>query len=343
MGYRTLNDCLVDLERTGQLVELDEPVDANQEVAEIHRRVFRSGGPAVLYTNVRACRFPMVSNLFGTYDRARFLFRDTWDRVERLIRLKADPSSGLKRPWRHIGLLPVIRAMRPKRVRRAGVLDETIRIRDLPQLVSWPLDGGPFITLPLVYSEDPTAPGFDSGNLGMYRVQLSGNEYVPDDEVGLHYQIHRGIGVHHARAVAAGKPLKVQIFVGGSPAMMLAAVMPLPEGMNEIMFAGALSGKPIGLFRQGDSLPVYADADFLIEGEVELDELKPEGPFGDHLGYYSLQHRFPVLRVRRVTCRSSAVWPFTVVGRPPQEDSIFGKLIHELTARVIPSVVAGVE
>ena len=342
MGYRTLKDCVVDLERTGQLVRLEDEVDPDQEAAEIHRRVFRSGGPAVLYANVKGCRFPMVSNLFGTAERTRFLFRDTWARVRRLIELKADPSTALRRPWRQLGLLPLIRAMRPRRARRLPVLATPLRIADLPQLVSWPRDGGPFITLPLVYTEDPADPRFDSGNLGMYRVQLAGNDYALGEEVGLHYQIHRGIGVHHARAAALGKPLPVNVFVGGTPAMILAAVMPLPEGMNELMFAGALSGRSIRLRRGAGELPIYADADFMISGKVAADRVAPEGPFGDHLGYYSLVHPFPVLRVDRVTCRPDAIWPFTVVGRPPQEDSMLGRVIHELTEPVIPSVVPGV-
>ena len=176
----------------------------------------------------------------------------------------------------------------------------------------------------------------------MYRVQLSGGEYEPDREIGLHYQIHRGIGVHHAAAIRAGKPFRVNVFVGGPPAMMLAAVMPLPEGMSELTFAGALGGRRIRMIQRADGLPIYADADFCICGTVEPDKLLPEGPFGDHLGYYSLRHDFPVLRVEHVYHRDDAIWPFTVVGRPPQEDTIFGQLIHELTGPVIPTVLPGV-
>ncbi len=180
-------------------------------------------------------------------------------------------------------------------------------------------------------------------NLGMYRVQLAGNEYAHDQEVGLHYQLHRGIGVHHQAALTAGKPFHVSITVGGSPAMTLAAVMPLPEGMSELTFAGALAGHRIPMIVGVDHAPIYADADFLIQGEVDPTRLKPEGPFGDHLGYYAKQHSFPFLRVKRVTHRAGAVWPFTVVGRPPQEDTTFGELIHELTGPVVPTVLPGVK
>jgi 4-hydroxy-3-polyprenylbenzoate decarboxylase len=177
----------------------------------------------------------------------------------------------------------------------------------------------------------------------MYRIQLSGGQYEPNREVGLHYQIHRGIGVHHAAAIRRGEILRVNVYVGGPPAMTLAAVMPLPEGMSELAFAGALGGGRVRLADQkGWPLPVHADADFCLMGEVDPEIRKPEGPFGDHLGYYSLAHSFPVLRVRRIYHRRDAIWPFTVVGRPPQEDSVFAALIHEMTGPLISSVLPGV-
>jgi 4-hydroxy-3-polyprenylbenzoate decarboxylase len=176
----------------------------------------------------------------------------------------------------------------------------------------------------------------------MYRVQLSGGQYESDREIGLHYQIHRSIGVHHAAALELGQPFRANIFVGGPPAMMLAAVLPLPEGMTELSFAGALGRRRVRMLRRPDGLPVHADTDFCICGSVVPGKLLPEGPFGDHLGYYSRQHDFPVLQVEHVYHRADAIWPFTVVGRPPQEDSIFGQLIHELTGPVIPTVLAGV-
>jgi 4-hydroxy-3-polyprenylbenzoate decarboxylase len=208
--------------------------------------------------------------------------------------------------------------------------------------VCWPRDGGPFITLPQVYTEDARVPGLRSSNLGMYRIQLAGNEYGRDREVGLHYQIHRSIGVHQRAAMEAGRPFRVNVFVGGAPAMNLAAVMPLPEGMSELGFAGVLGGHRVRMIRRPDRLPIHADSDFCICGTAIDGKLLPEGPFGDHLGYYSLQHDFPVLRVEHVYYRDEAIWPFTVVGRPPQEDTIFGQLIHELTGPIIPTVLPGV-
>nr|HNH28588.1 UbiD family decarboxylase [bacterium] len=186
----------------------------------------------------------------------------------------------------------------------------------------------------------PDHPGWKMSNLGMYRIQLAGNQYIQDREVGGHYQIHRGIGVHHAAAIRRGEKLRVSIFVGGPPAHTLAAVMPLPEGLSELMFAGVLTGRR---FRYGyqNGHAVSMDADFVITGTIDTQATKPEGPFGDHLGYYSLTHDYPYIEVEQVYHRDGAVWPFTVVGRPPQEDTSFGDIIHEITGPVIPTVIAG--
>jgi 4-hydroxy-3-polyprenylbenzoate decarboxylase len=346
MGYASLRECVNDLERAKLLVRVEHPVDPNLEAAEIQRRLYRARGPAVLFTQPRGCMFPLLANLFGTPERARFLFRDTLDAVRQLIRLKIDPREALRRPWRHLRALRAARHTIPKSVRRGPVLAQETTVSRLPPIVSWPADGGPFVTLPLVYTEDPDAPGWRKSNLGMYRVQLSGNEYELDREVGLHYQIHRGIGVHHAAAIRRGEPLKVYVHVGGPPALMLSAVMPLPEGMPELLFAGALGGRRVRLTVPplgGDWPPVLADADFCICGTVDPTATKPEGPFGDHLGYYSLRHEFPVLRVSKVFHRPDAIWPYTVVGRPPQEDTTFGEIIHEITGPVIPTVIPGVQ
>ncbi|MCS6977393.1 MAG: UbiD family decarboxylase [Gemmatales bacterium] len=348
MGYRSLRECIADLERTGQLIRIEQEVDPYLEAAEIHRRVHQARGPAIYYSRVKGCRFPMVSNLFGTLERTRFLFRDTLESLQRLVRLRIDPEEALKKPFRLLRTLPLVWAMWPKFVRSGPVLASRAVIDDLPKLVSWPRDGGPFVTLPQVYTEDADRPGWQHSNLGMYRIQLSGNQYRLNEEIGLHYQIHRGIGVHHAAAIRKGIPFRVSIFVGGPPAMTLAAVMPLPEGMSELGFAGALGGRRVRLIRrvvdpQRDLAEVLAaDADFVITGVVDPDRLLPEGPFGDHLGYYSLVHPFPVLKVEHVYHRPDAVWPFTVVGRPPQEDTSFGQIIHEITGPVIPSVVKGI-
>jgi 4-hydroxy-3-polyprenylbenzoate decarboxylase len=342
MGYRNLAECVRDLEQSGQLVRIETEVDPSLEAAEIQRRVYHSGGPAIFYARVRGCRFPMVSNLFGTKQRTRFLFRDTLAHVRRLVELKIDPTLALKRAWRYRKVPATFWRMQPKMVNSGPVLKNTTTIDQLPQVTSWPRDGGPFVTLPEVYTEDPDRPGFARSNLGMYRIQLCGGKYLPNQEVGLHYQIHRSIGLHHAAAIRRGERLRVNVFVGGTPAMILAAVMPLPEGISELAFAGALAGRRIGMVPVLGELPVYGEADFCISGTVDPEKLRPEGPFGDHLGYYSLQHDFPVLDVEGVFHRDDAIWPFTTVGRPPQEDTSFGEIIHEITGPIIPTVISGV-
>jgi 4-hydroxy-3-polyprenylbenzoate decarboxylase len=342
MGYRSLRHCVQDLERTGQLVRIEQEVDPHLEAAEIHRRVYRSQGPAVLYSRVKGCQFPMVSNLFGTIERVRFLFRDALDAVRHLVELKVDPAIFWKNPWRYRDVGRALWFLRPKTVLTGPVLECQTTVSQLPQLVCWPRDGGPFITLPQVYTEHADRPGWRHSNLGMYRIQLAGNDYQPDRQVGLHYQIHRGIGVHHAAALRRNVPFRVSVFVGGPPAMTLAAVMPLPESLPELAFAGALGGQRVRLTHPADSLPIVVDADFVITGTVDPKQQLPEGPFGDHLGYYSLKHPFPVLNVERVYHRKDAIWPFTVVGRPPQEDTCFGQIIHELTGPLIPTMVHGI-
>jgi 4-hydroxy-3-polyprenylbenzoate decarboxylase len=351
MGYRTLAAAVADLERAGRLVRIDREIDPHLEAAEVHRRVYAAGGPAVYFARVRGTPFPMVSNLFGTLDRAQFLFRDALDDVRKLVELKTDPGHLRRRPWRYWKVPLLAWRLRPKFVRTGPILRHTTTLTQLPQLRCWPMDGGAFVTLPQVYTEHPDRPGWMRSNLGMYRVQLGGNAFVPDREVGLHYQIHRGIGVHHAAAGRRGERLRVNVVVGGPPALAVAAVMPLPEGLPELAFAGALGGRRLEMVRPAPArgawgaadrpLPLPAEADFVISGWIDPTATKPEGPFGDHLGYYSLTHEFPVMTVETVYHRPGAIWPFTVVGRPPQEDTTFGELIHELTGPVIPTVIPG--
>jgi 4-hydroxy-3-polyprenylbenzoate decarboxylase len=340
MGYKSLRAALLDLERHRHLVRVREEVDPYLEMAEIQRRAYQAKAPALLFENVKGSRFPAVSNLFGTLERARFLFRDSLDPVKRVVRIKADPGNAWRNPR---GLLEApwtaLRSL-PRSVSSGPVLENRGALEDIPRIQSWPDDGGPFITLPQVYTEHPDGGGVMKSNLGMYRVQLAGNRYG-GNTVGLHYQIHRGIGVHHAAAVRRGEPLPVSIFVGGPPAHTLAAVMPLPEGLSELLFAGMLNRRRFRIARRG-GFAISAEADFVITGRIDPTRMLPEGPFGDHLGYYSLVHEFPVLEVESVYHRDDAVWPFTVVGRPPQEDTTFGKLIHELTEPMIPVTLPGV-
>lgn len=342
MGYRSLAECINDLERHGHLVRIKQEVDPYLEMAAIHMRVYDAQGPALLFERVKGSPFPAVSNLFGTLDRSRFMFRDTLDKIKVLVDVKSNPMAALKHPLRYGHVAATALSALPwKKKSGAPILHGTTQISRLPQVVNWPMDGGPFITMPQVYTEDVSKPGVMQANLGMYRIQMAGNDYQPDTEVGLHYQLHRGIGVHQTKANALGQPLKVSIFVGGPPAHALAAVMPLPEGLSELTFAGALGNRRFRYFYDDEGFCISADADFVITGTVYPGENKPEGPFGDHLGYYSLVHPFPLMRVHKVYHRRNPIWSFTVVGRPPQEDTSFGALIHEITGAAIPQEING--
>lgn len=340
--YPTLEACINDLERHGHLIRVREEVDPELEMAAVHLRVFEAGGPALLFENVKGSRYRAVSNLFGTLERSKFIFRETWESTQSVIALRNDPMKALKHPFRHLHMAAAVTKALP--LRRSNIVSdfEEITVTDLPLIRHWPMDGGAFVTLPQVYSEDPDKPGIMNANLGMYRVQLTGNDYAANQEIGLHYQIHRGIGIHQHKASRKGEPLKVSIFIGGPPAHTLSAVMPLPEGLSELTFAGLLAGRR---FRYGyeDGFCLSGDADFILTGEIHPGETKPEGPFGDHLGYYSLVHPFPLMRVRKVYARRRAIWPFTVVGRPPQEDTAFGALIHELTGSAVRQEIPGVK
>lgn len=343
MAYRSMEECLLDLEKNGQLVRIKEETDPHLQMAAIHLRVHEAGGPALLFENVKGSKYRSASNIFGTLERSKFIFRDTLQQVQQLLELKGDPIKALKQPFKNFNAgLAALKAFPSKDPFSKPVLQETIQISDLPLIQHWPMDGGAFVTLPQVYTEDIDKPGIMNANLGMYRIQLNGNDYTLNKEIGLHYQIHRGIGVHQAKANAKGQPLKVSIFVGGPPSHSVSAVMPLPEGISEMTFAGVLGGRRFRYTYQ-DGYCISTDADFVITGEVYPNENKPEGPFGDHLGYYSLTHDFPLMRVHKVYARKNAIWPFTVVGRPPQEDTSFGQLIHEITGAAIPQEIPGLK
>ena len=295
-----------------------------------------------MFENVKGSKFPAVSNLFGTLERSRFIFRDTLEKIKILVDLKNDPIRAIKHPFKYANVaLTALSALPMKVSANAPVSFGKAKISDLPQIVNWPKDGGPFVTMPQVYTEDADMPGIMHANLGMYRIQMAGNDYELNKEIGLHYQLHRGIGVHQTKANAKGQPLKVSIFIGGPPSHPVAAVMPLPEGLSEMTFAGALGKRRFRYFYDDEGFCISADADFVITGVVMPHENKPEGPFGDHLGYYSLKHDFPVMKVRNVYHRKDAVWSFTVVGRPPQEDTSFGALIHEITGSAIQNEIPG--
>lgn len=342
MSYRSLRACVSDLEKTGQLVRVKTEVDPDLEIAEIHRRIFEKGGPAIYFERIKGSPFPGLSNLYGTFERTEFIFRHTLEKVRKVIELKADPTNFIKRPLHYAGApLTALTALPAQSRIRTPVAYGQTTIDQLPQIKSWPMDGGAFITLPQVFTLPPGSNNIMESNLGMYRIQLSGNDYDPGREIGLHYQIHRGIGVHHTQYNESDEDFRCSIFVGGPPSHAFCAIMPLPEGLSELTFAGMLAGRRFRYARR-NGFYLSSDADFVITGTIRKQGKKPEGPFGDHLGYYSLQHDFPVMEVEKVYHRKDPIWHFTVVGRPPQEDSSFGYLIHQLVKALTPQEFPGI-
>lgn len=338
--YTNLEQALLDLEKAGMLKRIQQEVDPYLEMAEIARQTFEAGGPALLFEHVKGSPFRAACNIFGTEERLQFLFRKSMSATQTAVQFKSNPIAFFKKiqPIQWLKAASAGICALPKKSGSISDFEEC-SLKDLPQLVSWPKDGGAFITLPQV----ATRPGKDASvmttNVGMYRVQISGNEYLQNEECGLHYQIKRDIAGHHRKAIEEDRPLKVSVFIGGPPAHTVAAVMPMPENLSELVFAGMLGGKRFRYFVHNGYL-VSSDADFCILGEMQP-ELKPEGPFGDHIGYYSDKHNFPCLKVKKVLCKKNAIFPFTVVGRPPQEDTLFGSFIHQVTKPMVPASVPG--
>jgi UbiD family decarboxylase len=338
--FPDLRSFLDQLRRDGDLAVVEAPVDARLEAAEIHRRVIAAGGPALLFTNVRGADFPLVTNLFGTLRRAELAFGH---RPLRLIRRLVHLAETLLPPtpaklW---GARDLAReALRIGASRRgsgpvAEVVTSDVRLDRLPVLTTWPEDGGPFVTLPLVYTEHPERPGH---NLGMYRLHVHDARTT-----GMHWQIGKGGGFHHLVAEARGQALPVTVFLGGPPALILAAIAPLPENVPELMLASLIAGERLKLVTGVGHHPLIANAEFALIGKVPPGVRRPEGPFGDHYGYYSLEHDYPVFEVERIARRRDAIYPATVVGKPRQEDFFIGDLLQELLSPLFPLVMPAVE
>ncbi|MBV8201545.1 MAG: UbiD family decarboxylase [Acidobacteria bacterium] len=345
-SFPDLRAFLAQLRRDGDLAVVEAPVDARLEAAEIHRRVIAAGGPALLFTGVRGAEMPLATNLFGTARRAELAFgKRPFQLVRRLVELaetllppsprKLWGARGLAREALRIGL-----DRRPRR--RAGTVMEEVtrdvRLDRLPVLTTWPEDGGPFITLPLVYTEHPAGHGRKGHNLGMYRLQVHDPRTT-----GMHWQIGKGGGFHHAAAEARGESLPVDVWLGGPPALILAAVAPLPENVPELMLASLIAGRRLPLMPGPGGRAVPAFAELALSGRVPAGVRRPEGPFGDHYGYYSLRHDYPVFEVEWLARRRDAIYPATVVGKPRQEDFFLGDLLQELLSPLFPLVMPAVE
>ncbi len=328
------------LRRDRDLAVVEAEVDARFEAAEIHRRVIAAGGPALLFTRVKGADFPLVTNLFGTARRAGQAFGARPFRLlSRLVQVAGNlfpPTPG--KLWAARDLLREAFRIGTARRRQGPITDvmtHDVRLDRLPVLTCWPEDGGPFITLPLVHTEHPEGKG---PNLGIYRMQVHDARTT-----GMHWQIGKGGGFHYAVAQAAGRPLPVTVFLGGPPAMILAAVAPLPENVPELLLASLIAGRRLGVCPGNGPHPLIDSAEFALIGSVPPAEKRPEGPFGDHYGYYSLRHDYPVFRVEKVARRHDAIYPATVVGKPRQEDFYIGDLLQDLLSPLFPLVMPAVE
>ncbi len=342
--YNNMHEVVKDLEKNNMLLRITKEVDPNLEIGEIHRQVYDQNGPAIFFENIKGSPFPALSNIYGTYDRTEFLFRKTLPKIKKVIELKADPTNLLKNPFKYLTTpLTALQALPMKQWGKSPSMYGQTTIDKLPLIKSWPMDGGAFITLPQVFTLPPGSKNPMESNLGMYRIQLSGNDYKMNEEIGLHYQLHRGIGVHHEAYNRSDLPFRCSVFVGGLPSHAFSAIMPMPEGLSELTFAGMLGGKRFRYAWDDQGHFISSDADFVITGTILKNVKKPEGPFGDHLGYYSLTHDFPVMKVDRVYHRKNPIWHFSVVGRPPQEDSSFGYLIHKLVEDLTEQEFPGVK
>jgi 4-hydroxybenzoate decarboxylase subunit C len=336
-NLRTFLDLLI---REHDLVTIEAEVDPYLELAEIHRRVIDEGGPALLFARVKGSRYPVVTNLFGTKKRIERAFGP---KPESVVRELVHVAESLLPPrpaqlWQHRALAVEALRLGTRRTSRSPVtevVDRPARLDELPVLTTWQEDGGPFITMPLVYTENPLTK---KHNLGIYRMQV-----YDAQSTALHWQIQKGGGFHYTEAERLNQPLPVTVFLGGPPALILAAIAPLPEDVPELMLASLLAGEKI---RVSDNPAgphrLAAEAEFALIGRVAPHERRPEGPFGDHYGYYSLTHDYPVFHVDAVCHRRDAIYPATVVGKPRQEDFFIGDYLQELLSPVFPVVMPSV-
>ena len=335
-----LRDFLDILKKNDQLLVIDTEVDPHLEIAEIHRRIIARQGPALLFTRVKGSTFPVVTNLFGTNKRLELAFGNRpLDFVRQLVNLVEHlMPPKLSTLWQARPLLMQGMKVGLKTVAGAPVMEclqQPTRLGELPMLTSWHSDGGAFVTLPLVYTEHPDGLGH---NLGMYRIQR-----YDDTTTGIHWQIHKGGGFHYHVAERNNQPLPMTLYIGGPPALMLAAIAPLPENIPELMLASLLQGKKLAMAKDpkgGHRL--VAEAEFAVKGMVPPKVRRPEGPFGDHYGYNSLQHDYPVFQTSHLYHRKNAIYPATVVGRPKQEDYFIGDFLQELLSPLFPLVMTGV-
>jgi len=329
--FDSLRDFVRFLEARGQLRRIQREIDPVLEVSEIAQRVMRAGGPALLFENIKGSRFPLLINTYATRERMSWALGvdDLSQHATTIAELvKAQPPVSLMDKIRMLPKLGRVASAMPRTVGTAPcqqIIETNPDLTRLPILTTWPEDGGPYITLPMVITRDP-----DKGtrNVGCYRMQVYGPR-----ETGMHWQLHKTGRRHMRRYKELGiARMPVAVALGGDPALPYAATAPLPDGIDEFLFAGFLRRKPVEMVQcKTVDLEVPASADFVLEGYVDVNEaLRREGPFGDHTGYYSLADDYPVFHLTAITRRENPIYATTVVGPPPQEDAWLGKATERL-------------
>lgn len=340
MSFRNLHQFIQALEEKKELIRIGDEVDSNQEITILQHIVQSNNGPALLFENIKGSSFPLVTNMYGTPERVEIAFgRHPAETGEILVRAAHElmPPS-VQRMWTARADIMKLCFARMRRVRSGPILSlvtDIPQLTKLPCLKCWPEDGGPFFTLPLVHTIDPDN---GAGNLGIYRMQR-----YDDTSTGMHWQIEKGGGFHFDKAIRKGEDLPVSVILGGPPALTMAAIAPLPEGIDERVLAALIMGAPLDVIkRQGTGHCIPAEAEFVLEGSVTAGDVHKEGPFGDHLGHYSHSAMFPVFRVKRMLARKGAVYPATVVGKPPQEDFYIGNALQEMTLPILRFMHQGI-
>jgi UbiD family decarboxylase len=339
--HRNLRSYLDLLRREDDLITIEAEVDPYLELAEIHRRIIEAGGPALLFKRVKGSRFPVVTNLFGTAKRIDLAFGLKPEQFIKQLVAVAESLLPPKRAelWKHRSLVREFLRL-GTRNRARGPITEVIsqppRLKELPVLTTWQEDGGPFITLPLVYTEHPLTK---KHNLGIYRMQI-----FDEATAGLHWQIQKGGGFHYQEAEKLNQALPVTVFLGGPPALIISAIAPLPEDVPELVLASLLGGEKLRMAKNplGGAHRLVAEAEFALIGSARPRERRPEGPFGDHYGYYSLEHDYPVFHCEAIAHRRDAIYPATVVGKPKQEDFFIGDYLQSLLSPIFPIVMPSV-
>src|SRR5215210_471292 len=340
--HASLRTFLDRLTRENEIITVKAEVDPYLELAEIHRRVISEGGPALLFTRVKGSRYPVVTNMFGTERRIDLAF---CPKPEALVRQMVRIAESILPPkaaelWKHRSVALELLKLGTANTSRSPVtqvVDCPARLDQLPVLTTWQEDGGPFITLPLVYTENPNTR---KHNLGIYRMQV-----YNATSTGLHWQIQKGGGFHYREAERLDQSLPVTVFLGGPPALILAAIAPLPEDVPELVLASLLAGQKLRMTSNPlgrEKHRLAAEAEFALVGHAPPHDRRPEGPFGDHYGYYSLRHDYPVFHVDAIFHRRDAIYPATVVGKPRQEDFFIGDYLQKLLSTLFPLVMPSV-